>query len=72
MMKLVKVAVAVVALSSLTGCQLCLLPCYICAAFSGGGNTAAAGENKEIPAAEIGPTFASQGGLLADRGATTH
>jgi hypothetical protein len=67
MKKLALVAVAALALSSLTGCQLCFLPCYVCGILNGG--SVAAQDTKELPAAEIAPSFVSNSGLLSDRGA---
>ena len=72
MKKLVQLAVVAVALSSLAGCQLCLLPCYICALGSGGGQTIAIQENKEIPLPEVGPNFISKSLLADGAAAATH
>ncbi|MDP2346058.1 MAG: hypothetical protein Q8O67_34290 [Deltaproteobacteria bacterium] len=70
MKKLALLAVATLAISSLSGCQLCLLPCYICAL--GSGQQVAVQENKELPLPEVAPNFISKS-LLVDRGApTTH
>lgn len=46
---------AVVALSALPGCQLALLPCYICAACASAGNTGATDEPQQA-FAEVGPS----------------
>lgn len=53
--KLALVGVAAMVLSSLSGCGLCLLPCYICAAFADPGSSVSAQPVDEAPLAEVGP-----------------
>ena len=67
MKKFALLAVAALALSSLAGCQLCLLPCYICALGAGGGGQAlAVKENKEMPLPEVAPNFITTSNLLTE------
>ncbi len=45
----------VVAVVSLSGCQLCLLPCYVCAAVAGGGGQASDEVTTREPLPELQP-----------------
>jgi hypothetical protein len=56
MRNLVRLAVAVVALASVSGCGLVLLPCYVCAACAGaggGGVDVAVDPNTAAPLPEV-------------------
>jgi hypothetical protein len=57
MKKLALLGVVALVISSVSGCGLCLLPCYICAAFADPSTTTIAVDERDEALAEVGPTL---------------